>query len=45
MILNKGIPAAFMDSNSNRSPKLPNVISAANRMAKGSDTGIRVSAE
>ena len=31
MILNKGIPAAFIDSNSYLSPKLPNVIKAANK--------------
>ena len=35
MILNKGIPAAFIDSNSYLSPKLPNVIKAANKIAKG----------
>ena len=39
MILNKGIPAAFIDSNSYLSPKLPNVIKAANKIAKGRDKG------
>lgn len=34
MILNKGIPAAFIDSNSYLSPKLPNVIKAANKLPK-----------
>lgn len=45
MILNKGIPAAFIDSNSYLSPKLPNVIKAANKIAKGRDKGIKVRAE
>lgn len=42
MILRSGIPAAFMESSSYFSPKLPNVINAANRMANGRDRGIKV---
>ena len=45
MILRRGIPAAFIESNSYLSPKLPNVISAARRMARGRDIGIRVRAD
>ena len=36
IILNKGIPAAFIASSSSLSPKLPKVISAASKIAKGS---------
>ena len=45
MILSNEIPAAFMASNSKRSPKLPNVIKEANNTAKGSDIGTRLNAE
>ena len=45
MILSKEMPAAFMASNSKRSPKLPKVIRAANRTANGNETGTSVSAE
>ena len=45
MIRSKGMPAAFMASNSKRSPKFPNVIREANKTAKGRDTGINESAE
>lgn len=42
---NKGIPAAFMDNSSYRSPKFPKVIRAARRIANGRDNGISVSAD
>ncbi len=45
IILAKEIPAAFMASNSKRSPKLPKVIRAANRTASGKDAGTSVKAE
>ena len=45
MMRSRGMPAAFMERSSYFSPKLPNVIKAANRMASGSERGIRVSAE
>ena len=45
IILSKEIPAAFMASNSNRSPKLPKVIRAASKIAKGNEAGTSVSAE
>ena len=41
----KGMPAAFMESNSYRSPKFPNVINAASKMANGRDNGISASAD
>jgi hypothetical protein len=36
------MPAAFMESNSYFSPKFPNVIRAANKMANGRESGINV---
>ena len=45
IILSKEIPAAFMASSSKRSPKLPKVISAANKIANGNDAGTNVRAE
>ena len=38
-----GMPAAFIESNSNFSPRLPKVMSEASRMARGSDMGTSVS--
>ena len=38
------IPADFIASNSNRSPRLPKVISEANKTAKGSAIGTRLRA-
>ena len=37
-----GMPAAFMESSSKRSPRLPKVMSEAKRMAKGKDMGMSV---
>ena len=45
IILSSEIPAAFMASSSKRSPKLPKVISAANRIANGNEAGTSVRAE
>ena len=42
IILNKGMPAAFMASSSSFSPKLPNVISDARSIARGSAWDTRV---
>ena len=42
IILSSEIPAAFMASSSKRSPKLPKVISAANRIANGNEAGTNV---
>ena len=42
MMRTSGTPAAFMESSSNCSPMLPNVMSEANKMASGSDMGISV---
>lgn len=39
---NREAPAVFIASNSKRSPKFPNVISDANRTAKGNAIGTRV---
>ena len=45
IIFNKEIPAAFIASNSKRSPKFPKVMRAANKIAKGNEAGTSVSAE
>ena len=45
MILSNEIPAAFIASNSKRSPKFPKVIRAANNMANGSEAGTNDNAE
>jgi hypothetical protein len=42
IIRNKDIPAAFMDSSSKRSPKLPKDIKEASKMANGSAMGTSV---
>jgi len=44
IIFNREIPAAFMASNSKRSPKFPKVMRASN-IAKGNEAGTNVSAE
>ena len=41
MMRTSGTPAAFMESSSNCSPMLPNVMSEANKMASGSDMNQR----
>ena len=45
IIFNREIPAAFMASNSKRSPKFPKVMRAASNIAKGNEAGTNVSAE
>ena len=45
MMRNSEMPADFMASSSKLSPKLPNVISDANKMANGSANGTEVSDE
>ena len=40
-----GMPAAFMAVSSNRSPKLPNVMSEASSTASGAEVGHRARAE
>ena len=45
IILSKEIPAAFIASNSKRSPKFQKVMRAANKIAKGNEAGTSVSAE
>ena len=42
IIFHKEIPAAFIDNNSNLSPRFPNVINDPNRIDKGNASGIRV---
>ena len=44
MVRMSEMPAALMDSSSRRSPKLPNEMSDANKMASGSANGTKVSA-
>ena len=44
MICSNEIPAALMASNSNRSPRLPKVISEASRIASGNAMGTIVTA-
>ena len=44
MTLARGMPADFMAVSSERSPKFPKVMSAANNTARGSDFGTKVSA-
>ena len=40
IILSSEIPAAFIASSSKRSPKLPKVISAANKIANGNEAAL-----